>query len=230
MSEKEKKSKEQEEFEAFTPEPESYSDPEMQKLKEARDEALAKVLERKVFLSEQYVPPHTKPSRRVKEEDIERVIHEGKLMHEMCLVGRGEYNTAYAIAHPQINEEDPLRFFVTAEGQFYINPVITGKGDRKMYTANEGCMSYPDEPMKDTLRYNKVTVKFRTIGHKEDKKTGEDLGEYYLSKEVTQEFEGQMSQIMQHECQHLNGSDIYQKGSSANDAIGEGKSGIILTS
>lgn len=229
MSNKEDEKVEEEVTEEVAPEPEEYSDPEMQKAKEERDAAIAAVRERQVFLAEQYCKPHTKVSRFVKEEDLDRVIHEGKLMHEMCLVGRGEYNTAYAIAHSQLNSEDPLRFFVTYEGQFYINPVIEKKG-HELYQANEGCMSYPEEPMKGVVRYKKVKVKFRTIGHKQDPETGEDLGEYYLTKQIEQEVDGQFAQILQHECQHLNGSDIYREGSSSNESFGVGKAGIILTS
>lgn len=199
-------------------------DPTEQKTEEEiqaeREEIIRKVLERKVELADKYVAPHTIAARHIKDEDIQRVLTEATLMHEMCMVGRGEYNTAYAIAHTQICSEDPLRFFVTIKGEIYINPVIVNNS-HELHQTNEGCMSYPDEPMKTVTRFKKVTVRYRTISHKVDPTNGESVGGYALTKEITTEFEGMMSQIMQHECQHLNGWDIYQPGTGAMKAIGQ---------
>lgn len=195
---------------------------EILELKEKRNEAVQAVLERKVVLADKYVEPHRKPARKVEESDIKRVLEEAALMHEMCMVGRGEFNTAHAIAHTQVDDKDPLRFFVNAEGQIYINPWITGKG-HEIITLQEGCMSWPSEPLKTVIRYKKVVAKYRTIGHKEDKNTGEDLGQYFLTNEVTSEMSGTEGQVMQHECQHLNGSDIYQPDASATVAFGVAK-------
>lgn len=185
-----------------------------------REEVIRKVLERKVELADKYVKPHKIAARRVKEADIPRLLEEAKIMHEMCMVGRGEYNTAYAIAHTQICDQDPLRFFVTVKGEIYVNPFIVAKS-HELNQTQEGCMSYPDEPMKSVTRFKKVTAKYRTLAHKVDPNTGESVGEHYLTKEITTEFDGMMSQIMQHECQHLNGWDIYRDGTGALKAIGE---------
>jgi peptide deformylase len=185
-----------------------------------REEAIRKVLERKVELADKYVAPHKKPARRVKAEDLPRVLNEAAIMHEMCMVGRGEYNTAFAIAHTQIDDQDPLRFFVTIKGEIYINPFIIDKNHELVQT-KEGCMSYPDEPMKTVTRFKKVTAKYRTVAHKVDPNSGESLGEHYLTKEIVTDFDGQMAQIVQHECQHLNGWDIYREGTGALKAIGE---------
>jgi peptide deformylase len=141
-------------------------------------------------------------------------------MHEMCMVGRGDYSTAYAIAHSQINDEDPLRFFVTVKGEIYINPVIVSN-HHELNQVQEGCMSYPEEPMKTVVRFKKITAKYRTVAHKVNSQTGEEVAEPYLTKEIVSDFDGMMSHILQHECQHLNGWDIYSDGSSALKAIGE---------
>lgn len=191
-----------------------------EELQAEREEAIRKVLERKVELADKYVQPHTVVSRRVKEEDLPRLLQDAKIMHEMCLVGHGEYNTAFAIAHSQIEDKEPLRFFVTIKGEIYINPVITAHG-HELQQVQEGCMSHPSEPMKTVTRFKKVTAKFRTIAHKVNPQTGESLGAHYLSREVTREFDGAMAQILQHECQHLNGWDIYMDGVSALKALNE---------
>ena len=66
-----------------------------------------------------------------------------------------------------------------------INPVITEKNEG--YETEEGCLSLPG--VRKTIRYNKITVKYL------DK----------AFKEHTQTFSGYIAQIIQHECDHLEG-------------------------
>ena len=66
-----------------------------------------------------------------------------------------------------------------------INPVITEKSEA--YETEEGCLSLPG--VRKTIRYNRITVR-------------------YLDKafsEHTQAFSGYIAQIIQHECDHLEG-------------------------
>ena len=66
-----------------------------------------------------------------------------------------------------------------------INPIIIGK--HEPYETEEGCLSLPGT--RKTTRYNKITV------------------EYYdksFAKHI-QTFTGQIAQIIQHECDHLEG-------------------------
>lgn len=66
-----------------------------------------------------------------------------------------------------------------------INPVITAKSDP--YETEEGCLSLPGT--RKTTRYKKITVS-------------------YLDKKFvmhTQAFSGWIAQIIQHECDHLEG-------------------------
>jgi peptide deformylase len=187
--------------------------------KKEREEAVKKVLERKVFLADKYVKPHNKKSRKVTEEDLDRVLEDAPIMHEMCLVGRGDYTTAYAIAHPQINDEDPLAFYVTFEGQIVINPHIINH-TRHFVDKREGCMSYPEEPMKTVLRYNKVTARYQTVVTNVEKdEKGEDKTVYKLSPDVETKYEGAEAQVVQHECSHLLGHNIYDEGYSGDKAI-----------
>lgn len=213
---------------ASAPKPEEDEDEteSEQILRKERDDALAALRERQVFLAEQYAKPHTVKSRRVKAADVPRVVEDAKLMHEMCMVGRGDYTTAHAIAHSQIDGVDPLRFFVTLEGQIFINPVLTIKG-YELENVQEGCMTYPEEPLKSVMRYKKVTAKYRTLAHKVDPKTDEEVAEPYLTNEITMDFDGQMARILQHECQHLNGGDIYIDNGGASKAFNEPGSVII---
>lgn len=66
-----------------------------------------------------------------------------------------------------------------------INPVITGKNEP--YEAEEGCLSLPGT--RKTTRYKTITVDYL------DKKF----------EKHTQTFSGYIAQIIQHECDHLEG-------------------------
>ena len=185
---------------------------------ETREEIIKKVLERKVFLAGKYVKPHSKVARPVEEKDIPKLLEDAKVMHEMCLVGRADYSTAYAIAHTQIEEKDPMSFYVTMEGQIIINPVIV-RYTHQLIEKREGCMSYPEEPMKTVLRFHKITLRYQTLSQKVKK--GKITGEPQLTKVVVSEYAGQESQVIQHECSHLLGHNIYDKDYSAVGAVSE---------
>ena len=66
-----------------------------------------------------------------------------------------------------------------------INPVITGKSGA--YETEEGCLSLPG--VRKTTRYDQITVRYL------DRKFAEH----------TQTFSGYIAQIIQHECDHLEG-------------------------
>ncbi len=214
MSETEKE-KDPNTFEVFVAEEigttDKFNPPPEEGEKPSQEEIMKMVLERKVFLADKYVEPHHTVSRFVVEEDLKRVIEDANVMHEMCMVGRGDYNSAYAIAHPQICNEDPLRFYVTSEGQVIINPVIIGHG-QAAYQKREGCMSYPGEPMKPIFRYGQVTVEYQTLAIKEE--DGKQVGEPYLSPKIKTTYKNVDAEIVQHECAHLNGHDIYEPKAS----------------
>lgn len=66
-----------------------------------------------------------------------------------------------------------------------INPVITAKSEP--YEAEEGCLSLPGT--RKTTRYKQITVRY--------------LDKKFI--EHTQDFSGYIAQIIQHECDHLEG-------------------------
>jgi peptide deformylase len=171
-----------------------------------------KALELRVELSKRYVEPHTKVSRQVTEEDLKRVQEEGEIMWQLCYLGRGVYPSANAVAHPQIDDQDPLAFFMTLDGKFIINPVIT---KHSSYTVDkrEGCLSYPEEPEIMVKRWHKCEVDFQTLsweGEGEDKKI-------ILSKVIHDIFSGFEANIWQHEIDHLNAKYIYPLKEKKND-------------
>ena len=58
------------------------------------------------------INPHNKISRLVKESDLERVYKDAEEIYLLLNQKIGMADGAFAIAHPQCVEEDPLRFFV----------------------------------------------------------------------------------------------------------------------
>lgn len=180
-----------------------------------REEILKLVLERKVALSSLYVMSHNKKSRKIENKDLERVLKDAQIMHEMCLVGRGDYNSAYAVAHSQIDDKDPLRFYVTTEGQIIVNPVIFNHTNY-FTEKKEGCLSNPDEPMKIIKRFHKIQMRYQNITQRGgDKKTLE------LSPILEINLNGTQAEIVQHELDHCNGSNIYFESFTSYDCLGE---------
>lgn len=173
--------------------------------KEPTQEELNKeFLERKIEVTKRYVKPHNKVSRPVTNEDIPRVLEEGQIMRELCLFGNGFYSSAFAVAHPQIDDKDPLAFYVDIHGQIHINPVIT-RHSNYLVDKKEGCLSFPEEPMINVKRWHKIEYDYQTLiweGEGEDKKT-------ILSPVIHEGLSGEDAQIVQHEVDHLMGKYIY---------------------
>lgn len=169
-----------------------------------------------------YVAPHNKKSRWVKAVDISRVLSDGKDMLALCGIPRGLAMSARAIAHPQIDDQDPLRFFVLPSGMVIINPVILTHTQTPVFKDNEGCMSYPDRPApKNFPRYNKVTVTYQTLGTKGTDKTP------VLTRTSTETLNGGPAHIFQHECGHLNGSNMFDADYDPKKSIGLGDGTLV---
>lgn len=154
------------------------------------------------FLS-RYVPPHNKVSREVTDEDLDRVISEGEIMFNLCAIPRGGTRGAEAIAHMQIEDKDPLAFFVTKNGEFVINPKIQ-RTTGVTVDSEEGCMSFPAEPAITVQRHHKIEATFQTLLPGE----GEG-GKPTLSPALRIGISGHNAKIFQHECSHINGWNIY---------------------
>jgi len=151
------------------------------------------------------VLPHHIVSRSVQQdpEDIDRVVKDAVDLYRLCFNPTGLYNSAFAMAHPQIDDKDPLRFFVTAEKKIIINPTII-KHSGYTVESREGCMSMPELKMIMVPRWHKCEVEYKTImtDPTDDKK-------FVLSGWLEDSLSGQTSFIWQHEIDHLNGRYIY---------------------
>lgn len=155
-------------------------------------------------LQGRYCAPHNKASKWVRAVDIDKIMSDGKDLVAMCNIPRGKYSGIAALSHTQIDDKDPLRFFVLSNGMVIINPIIT-KHTTVTVPKNEACMSHYDKDVKkDIPRYNKITVTYQTLAKG-------DNGDVTLSKAVSEQLSGGQAHVFQHKIGHLNGkgSDIY---------------------
>lgn len=111
----------------------------------------------------------------------------------------GLYANAYAIAHPQVTDQDPLKFFVTKDNEIICNPVITYASKLKR-PMEEGCMTFADKKKKAMFRPYKITVEFQYITENGT-----------LSEKISDTFKGIEAQVFQHEIEHFEGKYIYDE-------------------
>ena len=151
------------------------------------------------------VKPHKLVSREVTENDLGRVYEFAMEMYDLLNKPQGLYNRFYALAHAQVTDVDPLRFFmINPDAEFsrdfpeavIVNPTIKSTyGVEKI--DEEGCMSFIDIPMVKVSRPLKCDVEFYYLQ--------EDLT---LSEKCEMKLTGKSSRIFQHEVDHLNSKYI----------------------
>jgi peptide deformylase len=151
-------------------------------------------------LSMRIVPPHNKVSRPVTQEDMKRVMVEAYILRDLCFTPNGLYGTAFAMHHSQIENEDPLNFFVMNDGRVIINPAMTRHTNHPVDSV-EGCMTYPEFNQKVVQRYQKIEVDFQTAEGTEEEPTLSDVMKSSLS--------GKDAKIFQHEMDHGTGKYIF---------------------
>lgn len=142
----------------------------------------------------QIIPPHRNKSRECTLEDIPKIKELAPEMIKLCSTKRGLYKGAYALAHSQVEEKDPMRFFVTQEGNVFINPRIINH-THYLVDSEEACMSYADKEIITVQRYNKLVVSCDNV---DPAKTATVLP-----------LDGRLAKIFQHEIDHFDGRYIY---------------------
>lgn len=185
----------------------------------AEDRGQSEYYERVMKYLQRYVEPHNVKSKWVTSADIEYIKSEGDVMVNLCHIPRGMYGNVAAIAHSQIEEKTPLRFFAMPDGLLVINPVII-RHTRDYVDKEEGCMSHTSEPMKTVQIFHKITVLYQVLEQKED-------GKVTLSEMVEEGYSGNLAAVFQHECGHLNGQYIYDEDYTPEKAVGFGDGEII---
>ena len=156
-----------------------------------------------------YVPWHTKLSRTVTSEDIPRVVKEAMILGELCHTANGIYGGANAVAHPQIDDQDPLRFFVSSSGEIIINPVII-RHTKVPVDSVEACTSFPTKEPKTVQRFHKIGVRFKQLTLEKE-----------LSPLREEDFSGPEAKAMQHEIEHCQGHCIFDENHNPEWCLGE---------
>lgn len=145
-----------------------------------------------------YVEPHQKISREVTNDDVKRLMEDAHIMYNLCYTQSGRYSGPhYGVAHAQINDTDPLRFFVTAAQEIIINPKIT-RHTKTTVDSVEGCLSFQTMPMVKVQRYNKCEVEYQILN--------EDMT---LSEPIQAKLSGKGAFVYQHEIDHMDAKYIY---------------------
>ena len=155
------------------------------------------------------VPWHSKPSREVTSKDIPKILEDAPVMGELCHTQVGIYDGGNALSHCQINNEDPLRFFVSSSGEVIINPVIINHTSAPVDSV-EACMSFPEKPPIVVKRYHKIVLRFQQLTLEKE-----------LSEPKEEDFSGPEAKVVQHEVAHMNGHSIYDEIVRPEDALGE---------
>ena len=187
-----------------------------EKLPKEEKEKRQKIINEYSRLQGRYCSPHTRMARWVESADLGLLMKDGLDLVTMCGLPRGKYSGIAALAHTQIEENDPLRFFVLPTGLIVINPVIFNHTKTEIGKA-EGSMSHPDKAIKkDVPRYNKIMVVYQSLT-----KESEDAGPV-LSNPITESLNGWKCHVFQHQISLLHGADIYDEKFKASSCEGFG--------
>lgn len=135
-----------------------------------------------------------KVSREVEEKDMERMLTDAPEMVMLCHRPCGFHtNGAKTLAHCQVDQEDPLRFFVLDDGTIIYNPII--HESQKLVNSDEGCMSFAHKTtLRRVQRHRELLVSYKSIPE------GEHDKEY---------IERELAFIFQHEIDHMDGKHIW---------------------
>lgn len=162
-------------------------------------------------LLELYVEPHKVVSRDVEEKDIPKVLEDGEKLWKLAHTPVGIFPAGFAMAHPQINKDDPMRFYATYDGDIVVNPVITRHSNSEVYDL-EGCMSFPNNMPVRKSRWYKIEMEYTELEEQED-------GSFKFSDRKKASLKGREARIVQHEIGHFSCEYLYNIDNAKKDVI-----------
>ncbi|OBR97168.1 peptide deformylase [Clostridium ragsdalei P11] len=128
-----------------------------------------------------------KKSLPVEKEDMDSIKETVSNLHDTLIDFRKKYNAGRAIAAPQIGVFKRLIYMYIDKPIVFINPVL--KFDNKeMMDVMDDCMSFPNLLVK-VKRYKECSIIYKDIN--------------FVDK--TLNFKGDLSELIQHEYDHLDG-------------------------
>ena len=143
-----------------------------------------------------FIKPARYLSRIVLEKDMARIREDAPVMHAACNKPYGIFSRGFAVAHSQVTDEDPLRFFVTRQGVIVVNPTIV-RHTSVPVLKDEACLSFPHNQPIHVKRFYKCEVTFNCI----------EQGQ--ITERRSKTIKGLEAQVWQHEIDHFNGIFIY---------------------
>ena len=124
------------------------------------------------------------PVRKTQLEQVKPIIQD---LHDTLMAFRETYNAGRAIAAPQIGAMKRVVYMHTGEPVVFINPVLDLKSTEMMELWDD-CMSFP-ELLVRVYRHQRCRITFRDENWREQSMT----------------LEGDLSELLQHEVDHLDG-------------------------
>lgn len=108
-------------------------------------------------------------------------------LHDTLIAFRNQYHAGRAIAAPQIGIQKRILYMYINQPTVFINPVLSFIGDEEMEVMDD-CMSFPNLLVK-VRRHKKIRILYRDMEWKEQEML----------------LEGDLSELLQHEYDHLDG-------------------------
>jgi len=108
-------------------------------------------------------------------------------LHDTLIAFRNHYHAGRAIAAPQIGIQKRILYMYINQPTVFINPVLNFIGDEEIEVMDD-CMSFPNLIVK-VRRHKKIRIIYRDIEWNEQEML----------------LEGDLSELLQHEYDHLNG-------------------------
>lgn len=126
-------------------------------------------------------------SAAVKEEELGELSDVVADLHDTLFDFRKKYGCGRAIAAPQIGVAKRLVYMHINEPVAFINPVVHFP-DAELMEVMDDCMSFP-ELLVRVLRHCRCRIEYHDLAW----------------KPCVMELEGDLSELLQHECDHLDG-------------------------
>lgn len=108
-------------------------------------------------------------------------------LHDTLIAFRNQYHAGRAIAAPQIGIQKRILYMYINQPTVFINPVLSFIGDEEMEVMDD-CMSFPNLLVK-VRRHKKIQILYRDMEWNEQEML----------------LEGDLSELLQHEYDHLDG-------------------------
>lgn len=126
-------------------------------------------------------------SKPIKPDEIENIKSVVQDLHDTLMDFREKYHAGRAIAAPQIGVKKRLLYMFIDEPVVFINPVLEFPNNELMEVLDD-CMSFPNLLVK-VMRHKRCRIKYLDMNWKEQ----------------VMSLEGDLSELLQHEFDHLDG-------------------------